>query len=102
MSDCEWGYVLEKRDIRLTCCSPCSALPHSSSVARPSRETVNHTWYDHYYGGHDSYLAVLFPNPFYPGPWNVPRSWTVPVGIEDCGHIQEICNGQLKPGFQYR
>ncbi|XP_037067278.1 receptor-type tyrosine-protein phosphatase V-like isoform X1 [Peromyscus leucopus] len=72
------------------------------SLARPSRETVNHTWYDHYYGGHDSYLAVLFPNPFYPGPWNVPRSWTVPVGIEDCGHIQEICNGQLKPGFQYR
>ncbi|XP_059136761.1 receptor-type tyrosine-protein phosphatase V-like [Peromyscus eremicus] len=72
------------------------------SLSRPSRETINHTWYDHYYGGHDSYLAVLFPNPFYPGPWNVPRSWTVPVGIEDCGHIQEICNGHLKPGFQYR
>ncbi|XP_038205568.1 receptor-type tyrosine-protein phosphatase V-like [Arvicola amphibius] len=72
------------------------------SSAQPSREAINHTWYDHYYGGRDSYLAVLFPNPFYPGPWTVPRSWTVPVGIEDCGHTQEICNGHLKPGFQYR
>lgn len=77
-------------------------LPCSFSVARPSREAINHTWYDHYYGGRDSYLAVLFPNPFYPGPWTVPRSWTVPVGTEDCGHTQEICNGHLKPGFQYR
>ncbi|CAO2637004.1 Receptor-type tyrosine-protein phosphatase V [Lemmus lemmus] len=72
------------------------------SLARPSQEAINHTWYDHYYGGRDSYLAVLFPNPFYPGPWAVPRSWTVPVGTEDCGHTQEICNGHLKPGFQYR
>ncbi|KAM6165222.1 LOW QUALITY PROTEIN: receptor-type tyrosine-protein phosphatase V-like [Erethizon dorsatum] len=72
------------------------------ALAQPSREAVNHTWYDHYYGGHDSYLAVLLPNPFYPGPWMVPRSWTVPVGTEDCGHTQEICNGQLKPGSQYR
>uniref|UniRef100_A0A8C2QDU8 Receptor-type tyrosine-protein phosphatase V n=1 Tax=Cricetulus griseus TaxID=10029 RepID=A0A8C2QDU8_CRIGR len=72
------------------------------SLTRPSRESVNYTWYDHYYGGRDSYMAVLFPNPFYPGPWAVPRSWTVPVGTEDCGHTQEICNGHLKPGFQYR
>ncbi|KAL1775349.1 receptor-type tyrosine-protein phosphatase V-like [Sigmodon hispidus] len=72
------------------------------SLARPSREAINHTWYDHYYGGRDSYLAALFPNPFYPGPWAVPRSWTVPVGTEDCGHTQEICNGHLKPGVQYR
>ncbi|XP_013377801.1 PREDICTED: receptor-type tyrosine-protein phosphatase V-like isoform X2 [Chinchilla lanigera] len=74
----------------------------SMALAQPAREAINHTWYDHYYRGHDSYLAVLLPNPFYPGPWMVPRSWTVPVGTEDCGHTQEICNGQLKPGSQYR
>ncbi|XP_047377557.1 receptor-type tyrosine-protein phosphatase V-like isoform X3 [Sciurus carolinensis] len=72
------------------------------SLAHPPREAINHTWYDHYYGGYDSYLAILLPNPFYPGPWAVPRSWTVPMGTEDCGHTQEICNGQLKPGSQYR
>ncbi|XP_013013571.2 receptor-type tyrosine-protein phosphatase V-like [Cavia porcellus] len=72
------------------------------ALARPSQEIINHTWYDHYYRGYDSYLAVLLPNPFYPGPWMVPSSWTVPVGTEDCGHMQEICNGQLKPGSQYR
>ncbi|KAM5237789.1 receptor-type tyrosine-protein phosphatase V-like [Ctenodactylus gundi] len=72
------------------------------SLVRPSREAINHTWYDHYYGGRDSYLAILLPNPFYPGPWAVPESWTVPVGTENCGHTQEICNGQLKPGAQYR
>nr|XP_045015892.1 receptor-type tyrosine-protein phosphatase V-like isoform X2 [Jaculus jaculus] len=71
-------------------------------LARPSREAINHTWYDHYYRRCDSYLATLLPDPFYPGPWSVPRSWTVLVGTEDCGHTQEICNGQLKPGFQYR
>lgn len=32
----------------------------------------------------------------------MPRSWTVPVGTEDCGHTKEMCNGQLKPGSQYR
>ncbi|XP_023564425.1 receptor-type tyrosine-protein phosphatase V [Octodon degus] len=74
----------------------------SMALVRPSLEVINHTWYDHYYGGHDSYLAVLLPNPFYPGPWMVPRSWTVSVGTEDCGHMREICNGHLKPGFQYR
>nr|XP_020139947.1 receptor-type tyrosine-protein phosphatase V-like isoform X2 [Microcebus murinus] len=72
------------------------------SLARPSQKAINHTWYDHYYRGHDSYLAILLPNPFYPGPWAAPSSWTVPVGVEDCGHTQEICNGQLKPGSQYR
>ncbi|KAM6217313.1 receptor-type tyrosine-protein phosphatase V-like [Rhynchocyon petersi] len=72
------------------------------SLAQPPQEAINHTWYDHIYGGHDSYLAILLPNPFYPGPWSVPRSWTVPVGTEDCGQTQEICNGQLKPGAQYR
>ncbi|XP_029418032.1 receptor-type tyrosine-protein phosphatase V-like [Nannospalax galili] len=72
------------------------------SLAQPSQEVINHTWHDHYYGGHDSYLAVLFPNPFHPGPWAVPRFCTVPMGTEDCGHTQEICNGPLKPGSQYR
>ncbi|XP_034522935.1 receptor-type tyrosine-protein phosphatase V-like isoform X4 [Ailuropoda melanoleuca] len=72
------------------------------SLVRPPQEAINHTWYDHYYGGRDSYLAILLPNPFYPGPWAVPRSWMVPMGTEDCGQTQEICNGQLKPGSQYR
>ncbi|XP_006890630.1 PREDICTED: receptor-type tyrosine-protein phosphatase V-like [Elephantulus edwardii] len=72
------------------------------SLAKPPQEAINHTWYDHFYGRHDSYLAILLPNPFYPGPWSVPRSWTVPVGTEDCSQTQEICNGQLKPGAQYR
>ncbi|XP_077013519.1 receptor-type tyrosine-protein phosphatase V-like isoform X2 [Tamandua tetradactyla] len=72
------------------------------SLAQPPREAINRTWYDHYYRGHNSYLAILLPNPFYLGPWAVLRSWTVPVGTEDCGQTQEICNGQLKPGFQYR
>ncbi|XP_053462317.1 receptor-type tyrosine-protein phosphatase V-like isoform X2 [Nycticebus coucang] len=72
------------------------------SLPSPSQKAISHTWYDHYYRGHDSYLAILLPNPFFPGPWAVPRSWTVPVGIEDCGHVQEICNGPLKSGSQYR
>ncbi|XP_015339328.2 receptor-type tyrosine-protein phosphatase V-like isoform X1 [Marmota marmota marmota] len=72
------------------------------SLARAPREAINHTWYDHYYRGYDSYLAILLPNPFYPGPWAVPSSWTVPMGTEDCGQTQEICNGPLKPRSQYR
>ncbi|XP_006834287.1 PREDICTED: receptor-type tyrosine-protein phosphatase V-like [Chrysochloris asiatica] len=72
------------------------------SLAQPPQEAINHTWYDHYYGRHESYLATLLPNPFYPGPWAVPTSWTVLVGTEDCGQTQEICNGQLKTGAQYR
>ncbi|XP_040841719.1 receptor-type tyrosine-protein phosphatase V-like [Ochotona curzoniae] len=72
------------------------------SLAQPSRAAINHTWYDHYYGGCDSYLALLLPNPFYPGPWARPKSWTVPMGTEDCGRTQDICNGPLKPGVQYR
>ncbi|XP_040133398.1 receptor-type tyrosine-protein phosphatase V isoform X3 [Ictidomys tridecemlineatus] len=72
------------------------------SLARPPQEAINRTWYDHYYRGYDSYLAILLPNPFYPGPWAVPSSWTVPMGTEDCGQTQEICNGPLKPSSQYR
>lgn len=72
------------------------------TLAQPSQEAINYTWYDHYYRGCESFLALLFPNPFYPEPWAGPRSWTVPVGTEDCDNTQEICNGRLKSGFQYR
>ncbi|XP_023390544.1 receptor-type tyrosine-protein phosphatase V-like [Pteropus vampyrus] len=74
----------------------------NASLARPPREAVNRTWHDHFYGGHDSYLATLLPSPFHPGPWATPGAWAVPVGTEDCGQAREICNGQLKPGSQYR
>ncbi|KAK2086260.1 hypothetical protein P7K49_035685 [Saguinus oedipus] len=71
-------------------------------MTESSQEAINHMRHDHYYRGHDSYLAILLPNPFYLGPWAVPRSWTVPVGTEDCGHTKETCNGQLKLGSKYR
>uniref|UniRef100_F6TAZ7 Receptor-type tyrosine-protein phosphatase V n=1 Tax=Monodelphis domestica TaxID=13616 RepID=F6TAZ7_MONDO len=74
----------------------------SGKLVQPSQETISHTWYDHYYRGLDSYLAVLLPSPFRPGPWAMPRSWTVPVGTEDCGQTQQTCNGKLKPDAQYR
>ncbi|XP_043861135.1 receptor-type tyrosine-protein phosphatase V-like [Dromiciops gliroides] len=74
----------------------------NASLVRPSQEVISHTWYDHYYRGLDSYLAVLLPSPFRPGPWAMPRSWTVPVGTEDCGQTQHTCNGKLKPDAQYR
>uniref|UniRef100_A0A8C0RA31 protein-tyrosine-phosphatase n=1 Tax=Canis lupus familiaris TaxID=9615 RepID=A0A8C0RA31_CANLF len=74
----------------------------TTNLGSATPEALNHTWHDHYYGGRDSYLATLLPNPFYPGPWAVPRSWMVPVGTEDCGRTRGICNGQLKPGSWYR
>ncbi|XP_078012547.1 receptor-type tyrosine-protein phosphatase V-like isoform X2 [Phascolarctos cinereus] len=74
----------------------------NASLIQPSQEAISHTWYDHYYRGLDSYLAVLLPSPFRPGPWAMPRSWTVPVGTEDCGQTQQTCNGKLKPDAQYR
>lgn len=79
-----------------------SAHPCALLVKRPPPEAINHTWYHHYYQGHDSYLAILLPNPFYPGPWAVPQTWMVLVGTDTCGQTQEICNGPLKPGAQYR
>uniref|UniRef100_A0A8B9YV74 protein-tyrosine-phosphatase n=1 Tax=Bos mutus grunniens TaxID=30521 RepID=A0A8B9YV74_BOSMU len=72
------------------------------SLARPPREAINCTWFDHYYGGRDAYLAVLLSNPFYAGPWAVPTSWPVPVGTDDCGQTRDICNGRLRPGSRYR
>nr|XP_054104036.1 receptor-type tyrosine-protein phosphatase V isoform X1 [Callithrix jacchus]XP_054104037.1 receptor-type tyrosine-protein phosphatase V isoform X1 [Callithrix jacchus]XP_054104038.1 receptor-type tyrosine-protein phosphatase V isoform X1 [Callithrix jacchus] len=77
-------------------------MSHFSPMTESSQEAINHMCHDHYYGGHDSYLAILLPNPFYLGPWAVPRSWTVPVRTEDCGHTKETCNGQLKLGSKYR
>ncbi|XP_068930671.1 receptor-type tyrosine-protein phosphatase V-like [Petaurus breviceps papuanus] len=74
----------------------------NASLVQPSQEVISHTWYDHYYRGLDSYLAVLLPSPFRPGPWAMPRSWTVSVGTEDCGQTQQTCNGKLKPDAQYR
>ncbi|XP_027421664.1 receptor-type tyrosine-protein phosphatase V-like isoform X4 [Bos indicus x Bos taurus] len=72
------------------------------SLARPPREAINCTWFDHYYGGRDAYLAVLLSNPFYAGPWAAPTSWPVPVGTDDCGQTRDICNGRLRPGSRYR
>lgn len=77
---------------------PSAPLP----VARPPREAINCTWFDHYYGGRDAYLAVLLSNPFYAGPWAAPTSWPVPVGTDDCGQTRDICNGRLRPGSRYR
>ncbi|XP_038605095.1 receptor-type tyrosine-protein phosphatase V-like isoform X1 [Tachyglossus aculeatus] len=74
----------------------------NTTLLRPHREAISHTWYDHYYGGQDSYLALLLPNPFRPGPRAALRSWTVPVGTEDCGQTKHTCNGRLKPDIQYR
>ncbi|XP_048213201.1 receptor-type tyrosine-protein phosphatase V-like [Perognathus longimembris pacificus] len=76
---------------------------NNMSLPQPPREAFNHTWFDHYYGGQDCYLAILLPNPFFPAPWAAPTtSWMVPMGTEDCGRTREICNGPLKLGFQYR
>lgn len=77
-------------------------LPVPLLAAQPPCDAINHTWYDQHYGGRDSYLAALLPSPFYPGPWAVPTSWMVPVGTEDCGQTQDVCNGQLRPGSRYR
>ncbi|CAN0572474.1 unnamed protein product [Rangifer tarandus platyrhynchus] len=73
-----------------------------SGVARPPREAVSCTWYDHYYGSCDTYLAVLLSSPFYPGPWAAPTSWPVPVGTDDCGQTRDICSGRLRLGSRHR
>ncbi|CAI9179978.1 unnamed protein product [Rangifer tarandus platyrhynchus] len=72
------------------------------SLARPPREAVSCTWYDHYYGSCDTYLAVLLSSPFYPGPWAAPTSWPVPVGTDDCGQTRDICSGRLRLGSRHR
>ncbi|KAM9369376.1 receptor-type tyrosine-protein phosphatase V-like [Phaethornis superciliosus] len=74
----------------------------NDSLLRPTQEIVSSTWYDHYYGTEDSYLAVLIPNPFHPSPRSLPETWRVPVGTEECGQSRATCNGKLKANEQYR
>uniref|UniRef100_A0A8C7E9H7 protein-tyrosine-phosphatase n=1 Tax=Nothoprocta perdicaria TaxID=30464 RepID=A0A8C7E9H7_NOTPE len=69
----------------------------NNSLLRPTQESMSSTWYDHYYGTEDSYLAVLIPNPFHPSPRSSLETWPVPVGIEECGQSRATCNGKLKP-----
>ncbi|NXX48435.1 PTPRV phosphatase, partial [Tricholaema leucomelas] len=72
------------------------------SMLRPTPDIVSSTWYDHYYGMEDSYLAVLIPNPFQPSPRSSPETWRVPLGTEECGRTRATCNGKLKANEQYR
>ncbi|XP_009461579.1 PREDICTED: receptor-type tyrosine-protein phosphatase V-like [Nipponia nippon] len=74
----------------------------NDSLLRPTQESMSSTWYDHYYGTEDSYLAVLIPNPFHPSPRSSPETWRVPVGTEECGQSRATCNGKLKANEQYR
>ncbi|KAM6040981.1 receptor-type tyrosine-protein phosphatase V-like isoform 3-T3 [Theristicus caerulescens] len=74
----------------------------NDSLLRPTEESMSSTWYDHYYGTEDSYLAVLIPNPFHPSPRSSPETWRVPVGTEECGQSRATCNGKLKANEQYR
>lgn len=75
-------------------------LAPSPPVLRPTQEIMSSTWYDHYYGTEDSYLAVLIPNPFHQR--SSPETWRVPVGTEECGRSRATCNGKLKDNEQYR
>ncbi|XP_057895997.1 receptor-type tyrosine-protein phosphatase V-like, partial [Melospiza georgiana] len=72
----------------------------NESLLRPTQEIMSSTWYDHYYGTEDSYLAVLLPNPFHQR--SSPNTWRVPMGTEECGHSRATCNGKLKANEQYR
>ncbi|NWZ41169.1 PTPRV phosphatase, partial [Brachypodius atriceps] len=72
----------------------------NESLLRPTQEIMSSTWYDHYYGTEDSYLAVLIPNPFHQR--SSPETWRVPVGTEECGRSRATCNGKLKDNEQYR
>ncbi|XP_054032254.1 receptor-type tyrosine-protein phosphatase V-like [Dryobates pubescens] len=72
------------------------------SVLRPTQEIMSSTWYDHYYGMEDSYLAVVIPNPFQPSPRSSPETWRVALGTEECGRSRATCNGKLKANEQYR
>ncbi|NXK49796.1 PTPRV phosphatase, partial [Chauna torquata] len=74
----------------------------NDSLLRPTQEIMSSTWYDHYYGTEDSYLAVLIPNPFHLSPRRSPETWRVPVGTEECGQSRATCNGKLKANEQYR
>ncbi|XP_010210513.1 PREDICTED: receptor-type tyrosine-protein phosphatase V-like, partial [Tinamus guttatus] len=74
----------------------------NDSLLRPTQDIMSSTWYNHYYGTEDSYLAVLIPNPFHPSPRSSLETWPVPVGTEECGQSRATCNGKLKADKQYR
>uniref|UniRef100_A0A8D0KR65 protein-tyrosine-phosphatase n=1 Tax=Strix occidentalis caurina TaxID=311401 RepID=A0A8D0KR65_STROC len=65
----------------------------NDSLLRPTQEIMSSTWYDHYYGTEDSYLAVLIPNPFHPSPRSSTETWRVPVGTEECGQSRATSAG---------
>ncbi|XP_075766295.1 receptor-type tyrosine-protein phosphatase V-like isoform X2 [Pelodiscus sinensis] len=74
----------------------------NASLVRPTREMVSSTWFDHYYGQKDSYVAVLLASPFQPGERRAAQPWAVPVGTQECGQSRKICNGKLKANAEYR
>ncbi|XP_029428450.1 receptor-type tyrosine-protein phosphatase V-like isoform X2 [Rhinatrema bivittatum] len=75
----------------------------NESLVRPSPGITSHTWYSHYYGEEDTYLAALLPNPFQANERSMAsRTWAVPVGTEECGQTRGICNGKLKADTRYR
>ncbi|XP_042322212.1 receptor-type tyrosine-protein phosphatase V-like isoform X3 [Sceloporus undulatus] len=74
----------------------------NESLLRPTQDIISRTWYDHYYGQEDSYLALLLPNPFHLNETTSPKTWTVTIGAEECSHSRETCNGKLKTNAQYR
>ncbi|XP_061487825.1 receptor-type tyrosine-protein phosphatase V-like isoform X3 [Rhineura floridana] len=74
----------------------------NESLLRPTQDIISRTWYDHYYGKEDSYLALLVPNPFHFNDSTSPKAWPVTVGAEECSHSRETCNGKLKADAQYR
>ncbi|XP_032305178.1 receptor-type tyrosine-protein phosphatase V-like isoform X2 [Coturnix japonica] len=74
----------------------------NDSLLRPTQDIMSSTWYDHYYGTEDSYLAVLIPNPFHPSSTRSPETWRVPMGTEECSQTRAMCNGKLKANEQYR
>uniref|UniRef100_A0A8C3QKT0 protein-tyrosine-phosphatase n=1 Tax=Cyanoderma ruficeps TaxID=181631 RepID=A0A8C3QKT0_9PASS len=80
-------------------CHRSRGLLESRKLLRPTQEIMSSTWYDHYYGTEDSYLAVLLPNPFHQR--SSPETWRVPVGTEECGQSRATCNGKLKDNEQY-
>uniref|UniRef100_A0A6J0ST19 protein-tyrosine-phosphatase n=1 Tax=Pogona vitticeps TaxID=103695 RepID=A0A6J0ST19_9SAUR len=74
----------------------------NESLLRPTQDIISRTWYDHYYGQEDSYLALLVPNPFHLNESTSPKAWPVTVGTEECSHSRKTCNGKLKTHAQYR
>ncbi|XP_053249683.1 receptor-type tyrosine-protein phosphatase V-like isoform X1 [Podarcis raffonei] len=74
----------------------------NESLLRPTQDIISRTWYDHYYGQEDSYLALLVPNPFRFNDSTSPKAWPVTVGADECSRSRKTCNGKLKKDSQYR